>query len=195
MTGTFKIGMIKIMAATAAVIFSTFISACGSREAFTDVRAYRDAIDPDMQYTDDPQEHLMIDPPGTGDMDGLRTEAMEALNIINEERIRNNLAAMAWDADLEESAGIRAMEIASDFNNEHHRPDGSDWYTVNPVKILGENIYKGSRSADKALKSWMNNKVDRDNFLSDQFTHMGLSIYGTGDGEYFWAAEFGSDIK
>ena len=174
------------------IMCSLIFAGCAGGEALCDERAYRTAIDPDVEYYDEIEAAIAVDPPGTVNLEEIRRQAMEALNIINAERAGNNLAPIRWDADLEYCAYIRAEELTSRFD--HIRPNGMDWYMVSPQRILGENIYKGKKTADKALESWMKNKADRDNFLCGYFNRMGIGIFETANGEYYWAIEFGSDM-
>ncbi|MCR5357095.1 MAG: CAP domain-containing protein [Lachnospiraceae bacterium] len=165
----------------------------GGKETFSDVQAYRTAIDLDLEYPDEADGSIAVDPPGTVNTEELRKEAMEALNIINNERTSNNLAPLKWDQKLELCAQIRAQEISYSFSNEHIRPNGRNWYTVAHDAVLGENIYKGKKTAEKALESWMKNPTDKKNFMCDYFTKMAVSIYEGDKGEYCWAALFGTD--
>ncbi|MBR6486516.1 MAG: CAP domain-containing protein, partial [Lachnospiraceae bacterium] len=149
----------------------TCIAGCGkagNMEAFTDVQAYRTAIDLDFEYQDETDPAICVDPPGTGNPEELKQEAFKAFEIINEARVSENLAQLRWDAKLETCSNIRAEELLSRFD--HVCPDGRSWFMVAQDTVLGENIYKGKKSADKVMESWMNNPTDKKNFMCDYFT-------------------------
>lgn len=175
------------------IIGCIIFSGCKNKEVFSDVRAYRTAIDLDMEYYSEVDGLIAVDPPGTGNNDELRREAAKAFDIINAERATQNLEPLKWDNRLETCAWIRSEEISYHFDNDHVRPSGQYWYSVDPGVLLGENIYKGRRDAHKALRSWMENPADRQNFLCEYFTKMAISISENDKGEYCWAIMFGAD--
>ena len=170
-----------------------FVRALNNKEAFSNERAYRGAIDRDLVYYDF-NEPIARDPVITDHYEEIRKAAMEAFEILNTERAAQNHEPLMWAYALEECAQIRSEEIACAFEKGHVRPDGTDWYLVNPSVMLGENIYKGKLSADKVMESWLKNDADKENFMSDTFTKTGISIFSTADGEYYWVAAFGSDL-
>lgn len=163
----------------------------GKEELFSAVRAYRTAIDPvymDYEETDP----ILIDPPGTLD-ESIRQEYLNAFNMINDERNANGLAPMKWDNALEWDASIRANELCIMFSDQHVRPSGAEYFTLDPVNIMGESIYKGYKEADKVVPALIKNSPDNENFLCEYFTKMGISIYEDADKNFYWAILFGTD--
>lgn len=114
--------------------------------------------------------------------------AKNALNLVNQQRANNGLAALQWDDSLAACAMIRATELPSAFS--HTRPDGSDWYTVCPSIMYGENIAQGYNTADAAVNAWMNSTMHRENILNAGFVSCGIGIYERG-GKWYWGQEFG----
>jgi uncharacterized protein YkwD len=131
-----------------------------------------------------------------------------------------NLTALAYDKTLEKVAMVRAKELATLYDSNHKRPDGSSCFTAYPKGVyaaMGENIAMGFPSAKSVMgveplwnpiqqienDGWLEANVGyegqghRRNMLSDQFTHVGVGHY-VQDGIHYWAQEFGSkttDIK
>ena len=136
----------------------------------------------------------MVDPniisKGTNSWQGQNymNTAKSALNLVNQQRANNGLAALQWDDSLAACAMIRATELPAAFS--HTRPDGTDWFTVCPNIMYGENLAQGYTSADAAVNAWMNSTMHRENILKAGFVSCGIGIYEKG-GKWYWVQEFG----
>jgi len=119
---------------------------------------------------------------------GLRAEAIEASNMVNEIREDAGLDPLVWDANLESVADVRASEISENFS--HTRPNGKQWYTVNSKIQGGENLAYGFDNAGDVVDAWMDSPTHRDNILYDDFAKVAISIYEE-DGTYYWSQEYG----
>ena len=119
---------------------------------------------------------------------GLRAEAIEASNMVNEIREDAGLDPLVWDANLETVADVRANEISENFS--HTRPNGKQWYTVNSKIQGGENLAYGFDNAEDVVDAWMNSPTHRDNILYDEFEKVAISIYEE-NGTYYWAQQYG----
>lgn len=118
---------------------------------------------------------------------GLRAVAIEASNLVNEERAKAGLDELTWDINLESVASVRAKECSEKFS--HTRPSGQPWYTVNSKIQGGENLAYGFNNAEDVVEAWMNSPSHKDNILYDEFEKAAISIYEE-DGTYFWAEQF-----
>ena len=125
----------------------------------------------------------------SGDTASLRSEALRAYNMVNEERDRAGLGTLVWDSNLESTSDVRARECEQSFS--HTRPDGSPWYTVNSEIMAGENLAYGYETAGDVLRGWMDSPTHRENILYPTFTKIAISVYVADDGTYYWAQEFG----
>ena len=126
----------------------------------------------------------------TSDVDtGLRSEALEAYNQVNEQRAEAGLDNLKWDQNLETVCSVRAKECSESFS--HTRPNGKPWYTVNSKIQGGENLAFGFDAAEDTVNAWMNSPTHRDNILYDEFTKVAISIYQDDDGTCYWAQEYG----
>ena len=118
----------------------------------------------------------------------LRAVALEASNLVNEERAEAGLDPLEWDSNLETVANVRASEISHSFS--HTRPNGRQWYTVNSKIQGGENLAYGFNTAEEVVEAWMNSPTHRDNILYDEFTKVAISIYED-NGTCYWSQEYG----
>ena len=115
------------------------------------------------------------------------TEA-EVIAKVNDIRVANGLNALRYDASLEATATVRANELNVRFS--HTRPDGSEWYTVNPDLMYGENLADGYNTADAVVNAWMASPEHKANILKPDFTTVAVSTT-VKDGKTYWAQEFG----
>ena len=118
---------------------------------------------------------------------GLRAVALEAGNLINEERAKAGLDELSWDINLESVASVRAKECSQKFS--HTRPNGSQWFTVNSKIQGGENLAYGFDTAEDVVDAWMESPTHKDNILYDEFTKAAISIYEE-DGICYWSEQF-----
>ena len=119
---------------------------------------------------------------------GLRAEAIDAFNQINDIRSDAGLVELSWDQNLESTSMVRAEECNENFS--HTRPNGSPWYTVNSKIQGGENLAYGFDTADEAVDAWMASPTHKENILYDEFTGGSISVYKNDDGICYWANEF-----
>ena len=181
---TKKYMVVVAIAASAAIC----LCACSSKEELSTSRAYREAI---------PEDYVPMTDAGEFITDGYvipeadRMSMFEAFEILNTIRQDEGLKPLKWNGDLESDAIKRAEELTAKFD--HTRPDGQYWYTVDPAKVLGENIYGGSEHADMVMDSWMKNQPDRENFLCDEFTMAAIAVFRDAEDTCYWTCEFGDD--
>ena len=120
---------------------------------------------------------------------GLRNEALETYNIVNNERQDAGLDPLSWDQNLETVASVREKESSRAFY--HNRPNGSQWNTVNSQIQGGENLAWGQTSANEVVDELMNSPTHRDNILYDEFSNMATGTYRNEDGTDYWTKGYG----
>ena len=115
---------------------------------------------------------------------------LELFNLVNNTRAEHGLSPLSWNSSLAADAAVRAQEIVVSFS--HTRPDGSEWWTVDPDRMYGENLASGQSTAQEVFNSWMASPGHRANILGD-YTTCGFALYYGGDAgsTYYWAQEFG----
>ena len=114
-------------------------------------------------------------------------EAYKVLDILNQEREKEGLSALAMDEELLEAAMLRAAECALYYS--HTRPDGTQCFTASG-KMSGENIAMLQRSAEEVMDSWMNSAGHRANILADSYHSVGIGCFYF-NGVYSWTQCFG----
>lgn len=118
--------------------------------------------------------------------------ADEVIRLVNIEREKYGLPALARKADATQAAEIRSKEIKQSFS--HTRPDGTSFSTIAKdlgisYKSIGENIAYGYSSPESVVKGWMNSQGHRENILSASFNGIGVGCYES-NGVLYWTQIF-----
>lgn len=104
----------------------------------------------------------------------------DVLNLVNRERAKHGLAALAWGTTCEGAANTRARELISAYS--HTRPNGSSWSTACPIPstggLSGENLNAGNAavSPETVVASWMNSAEHRKNILNKDFKYLAVGF-------------------
>ena len=114
--------------------------------------------------------------------------ARTAFGFVNQLRTNSGYPELRWDDELAACAMVRSTELPAAFS--HTRPDGSDWYTVCPDLMYGENLAQGYDSPEEAVDAWMNSPKHKDNILTPDYTTGGIGVYEH-NGMWFWTQLFG----
>ena len=96
---------------------------------------------------------------------------------INAERKAAGLSIVTVDKDLTAAAVIRAQEASTLFS--HIRPDGTDYWTINPDKVWAENLAEGTADqvgGAQVVALWMASPVHRANILYKDSTSVGVAL-------------------
>ena len=117
--------------------------------------------------------------------------AYQVLALVNEERAKEGLSALAMDEDLLQAAMVRAAECALFFS--HTRPDGSSCFTISS-KLNAENIAYNQKSPAAVMNSWMNSTGHRNNILSSGARSIGIGCIYVGMSGPYWVQCFGSGV-
>ena len=119
----------------------------------------------------------------------------EVLELVNAERAKYGLPALAWGDTCANGAQIRAQESMVLYD--HKRPDGSSWDSVcKPTNggTAGENLAAGNTavSPTTVVRTWMNSDSHRANILSDKFTKMAVGFVFDQNSQYktYWSQFF-----
>ena len=116
----------------------------------------------------------------------------EVIRLVNVERAKYGLPALAKRDDATNAAEIRAKEIVRNFS--HTRPNGTSCFTVAAelgisYRSVGENIAYGYATPAQVVNGWMNSAGHRANILSSSFTGLGVGCYKQGSTLY-WSQFF-----
>ena len=123
--------------------------------------------------------------------------SQEVIRLINSERQKNKLPALAFDAPLTQIAVIKAQDMVNRGYFDHVSPYyGAPWdlatlfdYTYTS---FGENIGRNIPSPEAAVKAWMASPSHRENILKANFTNTGVGIAKNSEGKYYWVQMFSS---
>lgn len=178
--------MKKIIALTILIlIIISYIFSFNNNKKVCNKAAFRELNYSETIYLDDEAIALAAD---SSSDTSLRSQALRAYNLVNEQRKIVGINSLLWDVNLEATSNVRAIEASQNFS--HTRPNGSPWYTVNSTIMCGENLAYGFNDAESAIKAWMESPTHRDNILYDDFTKVAISIYEDSCGVLYWAQEF-----
>lgn len=121
--------------------------------------------------------------------------AAQTINLVNNERQQQNLAALKQDNALSAIAQTKAEDMAKNNYFAHNSPTfGSvgdmldhfqyDW------SAYGENIAKGYTSAETVVEGWMESPGHRANILQSRFTNIGTGYATDKNGTTYWVHMF-----
>ncbi len=120
----------------------------------------------------------------------------DVLALVNQERAKNGLSALAWGTTCENAATVRAREIMTSYS--HTRPDGSAFDTACPVPATGgkagENLNAGNAavSPETVVASWMASPDHRANILDPDFKYVSVGFIFDPNSSYktYWSQFF-----
>lgn len=120
----------------------------------------------------------------------------DVLALVNQERAKNGLSALAWGTTCENAAMVRAREIMTSYS--HTRPDGSAFDTACPVPATGgkagENLNAGNAavSPETVVASWMASPDHRANILDPSFKYVSVGFIFDPNSTYktYWSQYF-----
>uniref|UniRef100_UPI00406BF585 CAP domain-containing protein n=1 Tax=Paenibacillus sp. FSL R7-0652 TaxID=2921687 RepID=UPI00406BF585 len=116
--------------------------------------------------------------------------AAQVVKLVNAERAKAGLGALASDSLLDKVAMAKVKDMSSNNYFDHQSPTyGSPFDMMKQFGVTysyaGENIAKGQKTPQEVVTAWMNSAGHRANILSKNFTHIGVGFYNG-----YWAQEF-----
>lgn len=105
----------------------------------------------------------------------------EIVEVINNERLKNNLPKYKINDSLEKSADIKADDMLIKNYWSHYSPDGqAPWSIIQNVgysyKLAGENLAEGYTSPEEVVQAWMDSPAHKANLLNNNFNEIGISV-------------------
>lgn len=151
--------------------------------------------DTELPDTDQPDNSVPEQPetPDTEEGNQALAYAERVLQLVNQERAKAGLAALAMDEKVSKAALVRAKETEISFS--HTRPDGSSFSTALKEQGVsfrgaGENIAWGQRTPEEVMNGWMNSSGHRANILNKNYTTIGIGYYQNSNGTGYWTQLF-----
>lgn len=119
--------------------------------------------------------------------------AMRVIELVNQERAKEGLPALVYDAGIEKAALVRAKETEKSFS--HTRPDGKSFSTALTeagvtFRGAGENIAYGQRTPEQVMEGWMNSPGHRANIMNKDYKKIGVGYYQNANGVNYWTQLF-----
>ena len=172
---------------------NAFLGECGNNQSAPAPEAPTDAPAPPPE-TSAPAEapSVPVPPQATQAPSTDNSYAYQVIELVNQERVKYGLAALAADETLMNAAQKRAAETVTSFS--HTRPNGASFssvlseYGVN-YRTAGENIAYGQRTPQEVVNAWMNSSGHRANILNSKYTKIGVGCYKSGS-TYYWSQLF-----
>lgn len=140
-----------------------------------------------------------------GDPPSAEVLALEvaAHDLVNAQRTANALPALIMRNDLREVARAHSEDMAARDFFDHVNPDGDDPFDrLDDAGIAfnnaGENIAFNQgfpNPAAVAVDGWMNSQGHRENILRSAFTHAGMGVAVTANGEHYFTQVFAGFSK
>ncbi|CAL9293958.1 CAP domain-containing protein [Streptomyces sp. SudanB182_2057] len=119
----------------------------------------------------------------------------EVLKLVNDERAKAGLGALAANSALTGLAEAFSDDMAARGFFAHTDPDGrTPWDRAARAGVTGlgaENIGRGQADAAAVLAAWMDSPENRANILNPGFTAVGAGVH-LGPGGPWWTLEFGT---
>ena len=130
---------------------------------------------------------------------GATGDERRAFDLINRERQRRGLSALAWDGNLVRLARYHSQNMARGGYLSHVDRDGLDLRAraqalgLHGWKTIGENIAYNQGYDDPtafAVERWMVSDKHRENAMSGEYTHAAVGIARASDGTFYFTQVF-----
>ncbi|MBG0832289.1 S8 family serine peptidase [Planomonospora sp. ID67723] len=118
------------------------------------------------------------------------------VQLVNQYRQQQGCAPLTQNARLDSAAQGHSADMAENRYFSHTSRDGRSpgdrmrAAGFSPLRLWGENIAWGQRTADSVMRSWMNSRGHRANILNCKFTHIGVGVAKNSQGRIYWTQNF-----
>lgn len=102
------------------------------------------------------------------------------IELVNEERVKNNMPKFSTSSKLNSSADAKAIDIFEKKYWAHNSPSGlTPWKIISNAgynyKYAGENLAEGYLKPDEVVQAWMDSPTHSENILSKNYKDIGVS--------------------
>lgn len=155
-----------------------------------------DTATPDVPApgTDTPDSTAPGTPTQTPDVSaaGMSAYETEVVRLVNVERARYGLSALAADAELSRVARYKSRDMREKGYFSHESPTyGTPFQMMKSFGITyrtaGENIAYGYSTPEAVVTAWMNSDGHRANILNSSYTRLGVGYVADG---HYWTQMF-----
>ncbi len=118
-------------------------------------------------------------------------DADKVLELVNQARALEGAGEVRLDAELMETAMIRAAELSLYYA--HVSPCGKECFSIfRSSARKGENIAVGQKMAQQVMFDWLNSKGHHANIVNPVFTSVGIGCFTDNNGTKYWVQCFDS---
>lgn len=130
--------------------------------------------------------------PASTETSGMSAYELEVVRLVNVERARYGLSALAADGELSRIARYKSQDMRDKGYFSHESPTyGSPFQMLKSFGVsyraAGENIAYGYATPQKVVNAWMNSEGHRANILNASYTRLGVGYVASGD---YWTQLF-----
>ena len=123
---------------------------------------------------------------------GMSAYELEVVRLVNVERAKYGLSALAADGELSRIARYKSQDMRDKGYFSHESPTyGSPFQMLKSFGVsyrsAGENIAYGYATPEKVVNAWMNSEGHRANILNASYTRLGVGYVASGD---YWTQLF-----
>ena len=110
----------------------------------------------------------------------LSSDEQDLLNLINDERKKNNLNEFKIDEELQNVAKLKAEDLVKNNYFSHNSPTyGSPYEMLKEYNIsykTGSENIAGNKDINSAFESFMNSETHKNNILSHEYHYTGIAV-------------------
>lgn len=122
-------------------------------------------------------------------------QALEVLELVNQERKRQGLKELVLSHELNGIATAKAEDMAEKGYFDHNSPTyGSPFEMLQQFgvqyKSAGENIAAGQKTSKQVMDDWMNSSGHRANILNSSYGQLGVGYVEGGAYGTYWVQLF-----
>lgn len=125
----------------------------------------------------------------------ITAEIRQVLDLVNQERAKNGIAALTLNNELTHIATMKATDMKDKNYFSHNSPTyGTPFEMLQQFGVkysyAGENIAAGQTSASQVMNDWMNSSGHRANILNKNYTQLGVGYVKGGQYGTYWVQLF-----
>lgn len=185
--------MKKLFALMMTAVLAFGIAACGGSAEPAEEETAMLTEEGAEEYIDDAgiiifeEDVPLAGEPGSED---IHEYVFAVVDLVNEERAKENLAPLSLNRTATEAAQVRAVEAKQSFS--HTRPNGAKCFTALTdagvsYMAAGENLAGKIKTPERVVEAWMESPGHRKNIMSEKYSQIGVGYVAEGN---YWSQFF-----
>ena len=124
------------------------------------------------------------------DSENIHKYVYTVVDLVNEERAKENIPPVTLNATATKAAQVRAEEATKSFS--HTRPNGTKCFTALAEANIsytaaGENLAGRIQTPERAVQAWMESPGHRKNIMNPKYSQIGVGYVASGN---YWSQFF-----